>query len=113
MKAKIKIDGKQIEIEDIKKVSGLGKFSGLMFRKNSPALLFEFGRGRQAIHSLFCEPFIAVWILEGKVVEYRIIDKWLLSIAPSSEFDKLIVIPLNNKYNHLIENFAGKQEADE
>lgn len=111
MKAKIKINGKYVEIENIKRADGIRKYTGLMFRKNSPALLFELGKGRKAIHSFFCMPFIAVWILENKVQEYKIVDKWDFYIAPEKEFDKLIEIPLNDRYSHLIENFVVKKEA--
>jgi uncharacterized membrane protein (UPF0127 family) len=43
------------------------KFSGLMFRKTSPPLLFVFNKEKNlSIHSLFCAPFIAVWLDENK-----------------------------------------------
>ena len=39
------------------------KFRGLMFRKNSPPLLFIFDKEKNlSIHSLFCKPFIAIWL---------------------------------------------------
>jgi len=94
-------------VEDIEKMEGLGVFSGLMFKpKEMNALLFEFKKGRRAIHSLFCRPFIAVWLLEGKIQEYRIIDSWMWSIRPDSEFDKLIEIPINNRYQEIVSLFA-------
>lgn len=108
MKAKLRINGREILIEDMKRVSWLGKFIGLMFRRNSPALLFEFAKGRRGIHSFFCRPFIAVWLLNGKVQEYRIISSWKSFIVPEKEFDKLIEIPLNSKYGHLKEFFVDK-----
>jgi len=110
MRAKIKINGKEIVIENIKKVSAVGKFTGLMFRKNSQALLFKFSEGRKAIHSLFCHPFVAVWILEGKVVEYKIIDSWKFSIKPEKDFDTLLEVPLNDKYKHLLDFFVDKNQ---
>ncbi len=109
MKAKIRINGHEILIEDIERVSWIGKYSGLMFKKNSPALLFNFSKPcRKTIHSFFCRPFIAVWLLEGKVQEYRIINKWKFYIAPEKEFDKLLEIPLNEKYVYLKELFVDK-----
>ena len=105
MKAVIKIGDKKVEIENIKKVSGFGKITGLMFKKNSQALLFEFNKGKEPIHSLFCYPFIAVWILDGKVQEFKIVNSWKFYISPKKEFDKLIEIPLNSKYSHLLEYF--------
>jgi len=110
MRAKIKINGREITVEDIKKVSAVGKFTGLMFRKHSPALLFKFSKGRKAIHSLFCYPFVAIWILEGKVVEYKIVDSWKFSITPEKDFDTLLEVPLNEKYIHLLDFFVDKNE---
>lgn len=43
------------------------KFSGLMFRKNSPPLLFVFRKEQTlSIHSFFCKPFEAVWLDDKK-----------------------------------------------
>lgn len=107
MRAKLKINGKEIVIEDVKKVSWLGKYSGLMFRKNSSALLFEFSNPcRKGIHSFFCNPFIAVWLDNGKIIEYKIISEWKARIIPEKDFDMLIEIPLNEKYGHLAEYFS-------
>ena len=109
MKAKLKFKGKELIIEDIKKVSGLGKFTGLMFKgKNAQALLFEFPKGKQAIHSFFCEPFLAIWLDEGKIVDYKLIQPNQLSIKPQEDFDKLIEIPFNEKYSQLIGFFLER-----
>ncbi len=111
MKAKIKISGKEVLVEDIKRVSWLGKYFGLMFRKNSQALLFDFSKPcRRGIHSFFCNPFIAVWFLGGKVQEYKVIDSWHWYIAPEKEFDKLLEIPLTERYMRLLELFVDKLE---
>lgn len=108
MKAKIKFKGKELVIEDLKKVSSVGKYTGLMFKKKeTQALLFEFPRGRKAIHSLFCPDFLAVWLLEGKIVEYKLVLPYQFYIAPKSEFDKLIEIPVNEKYKGVIEAFLN------
>jgi uncharacterized membrane protein (UPF0127 family) len=49
------------------------KFSGLMFRKNSPPLLFVFKKEQTlSIHSLFCEPFDAIWLDEKKKITKKI-----------------------------------------
>lgn len=112
MKAKIKFKGKEIVIEPIKKVSGLGMVRGLMFRsEDTGALLFEFSKGRHAIHSFFCKPFLAVWLNEGKIVDYKLISSRKASIKPSSDFDKLIEIPFSDRYKSIIELFLenGKQ----
>jgi len=41
----------------------LSKFRGLMFKKNSPPLLFAFSKEKTlSIHSFFCKPFTAIWL---------------------------------------------------
>src|SRR3989344_9272218 len=38
------------------------KFRGLMFRKDSPPLLFVFNKYKKlSIHSFFCKPFKVIW----------------------------------------------------
>jgi uncharacterized membrane protein (UPF0127 family) len=102
MRAKLKFKGKQVLIEDIKKVSSIGKYTGLMFKpKETQALLFEFKKGRKAIHSFFCKPFLAVWLLEGKIVDFRLVKPNLLYVIPNEDFDKLVEIPFNKKYRHI------------
>ncbi len=60
------LDGKKIKLEVKVCRSIWSKFSGLMFRRESPPLLFVFNREKKLeIHSLFCKPFIAVWIDEN------------------------------------------------
>lgn len=71
---------------------------GLMFRKKSPILLFDFKKlTRLSIHSFFCSEFIAVWLSNGKVVECRVVKPWKINIIPKKEFDKLIEIPRRTK----------------
>lgn len=104
MRAKIKVKGKEIVIDNITRASGIKKYTGLMFKpQETNALLFELGRGRKAIHSLFCPNFLAVWLLEGKIQETRIIEPWKFSIKPEKEFDKLLEIPVNSNYLKVIE----------
>lgn len=54
------------------------KFRGLMFRKNSPPLLFLFDKNQNiTIHSFFCKPFRAVWLDDKKrVVKIKDIKDW-------------------------------------
>ena len=107
MKVKIKFAGKEVVVEDVKRVSPIGKVTGLMFRSsNTCALLFEFEKGRKAIHSFFCRTFLAVWTLDGKVVDYRFVKPFLPLIKPKSDFDKLIEIPFNSKYTDAINFFT-------
>lgn len=106
MKAKLKLHGKEVVISDIEKMKGIGNFTGLMFKpKEQNALLFEFGKGRRAIHSCFCKPFLAIWLLEGKIIDYRIIKPFCLSIIPKQDFDVLIEVPLNKKYADVVNFF--------
>jgi uncharacterized membrane protein (UPF0127 family) len=110
MKAKLAFGRKQVTIEDIKKVSSIGKYTGLMFKpKETRALLFSFGKGRKAIHSCFCKPFLAVWLLEGKIVDHQLITPFRLSITPISDYDTLIEIPFNNKYSHVVNFFIERE----
>jgi uncharacterized membrane protein (UPF0127 family) len=103
MRARLRYKGKEVTVEDIKRVSPIGKYAGLMFKpKETQALLFEFKKGRNSIHSFFCKPFLAIWLLEGRIVDFRIVKPNLPSIKPREDFDKLIEIPFNNKYSHVI-----------
>ena len=102
MQAKLKINGKEAII-DMDEVSGIKNFTGLMFNKNSNALLFEIKN--KAIHSCFCQPFLAIWLLEGKIIDYKLIEPWKFSIKPEKDFDKLIEIPLNKKYEEIMDLF--------
>ena len=111
MKAKLKFKGKAIEIPDVIKAEGFKKFTGLMFNKESNALLFEFNEGNnKAIHSLFCPDFLAIWLSNGKIVEYKIITSGKFSIKPEKEFNKLLEIPLNSKYASVVKLFLDTSE---
>ena len=109
MKAKLKFKSKEIIINDIRKVSFIGKFTGLMFKpKETCVLLFEFSKGRRTIHSFFCPVFLAIWLLEGKIVDYKLVKPNLVSIRPEKEFDKLIEIPFNKKYSYVVNVFIDE-----
>ena len=74
------------------------KASGLMFRKKSPSLLFDFGKlCSEPIHSFFCVPFIAIWFDGDKIVDVKKVMPWKFSIKPVRKFDKLLEIPSNQK----------------
>jgi uncharacterized membrane protein (UPF0127 family) len=46
--------------------------SGLMFKKKSPSLLFIQKKPvRHSIHSFFCKPFIAIWLLNDKIIDTK------------------------------------------
>lgn len=90
-KIKIKLGRKEINLE-LREMRGINKFLGLMIYRDN--LLFNFEKGKQFIHSLFCPKFIAIWLDEGKIVDIKLIKPWRLSIKPEKEFDKLIEIPI-------------------
>jgi uncharacterized membrane protein (UPF0127 family) len=73
------------------------KLSGLMFRKNSPPLLFVFKNERQLnIHSFFCKPFRAIWLdKKGKATKSVDIFNWKPNISGYGKY--LLEIPLNHR----------------
>lgn len=99
--------GKKVNVSPVEKVSGFGKFRGLMFRrrKNAKALLFDFVRSvRQPIHSFFVFfPFVAVWLdSKNKVVQIRKVNPFNPYVAPKKHFKKLLEIPINEKYSDIL-----------
>ena len=73
------------------------KFRGLMFRGKefSKPLLFVFKNpNRQAIHSFFCEPFLAVWLFNDEIIEQKLIVPNKISVTPAKKFNYLLEIPL-------------------
>lgn len=94
----IKFRGQKFNL-NVKELSYIGQFRGLMFRsKNSDNLLFNRG-GTWSIHSLYVFfPFLAVWLDENNnVLECRMIKPFILSAKPKTAFSKLIEIPMNDK----------------
>ena len=76
-----------------------------MFKKpETSALLFNFNKS-QAIHSFFCPDFLAIWLNNGKIIEYKLITGNKSYIKPKKEFDKLLEIPFNKKYSSIIKLF--------
>ncbi len=75
---------------------------GLMFKsRNTSALLFDFKREtREAITSLFVFfPFVAIWLdAKSKVLDVQAIKPFRFAIFPKKPFQKLVEIPINNKY---------------
>ncbi|MCW8966649.1 MAG: DUF192 domain-containing protein [Candidatus Pacearchaeota archaeon] len=108
----INYKNKKIELK-IKKVSFFGKGIGLMFRtKNTKNLLFELSKDtKRAIHSYFVFfDFLAIWLdKNNKVIEYKIIEPFELSISPKKEFRKLIEIPINDKNREIIKFFVDNR----
>jgi len=112
MKAKLSFKEKEVEIHRIKKCEGLGKFVGLMFKnRNANARLFEFTKPtRRAIHSLFCPDFLAIWLIQGKIVDYKLVTGNKLSIKPEEKFDKLLEIPVNKRHERVIKLFLENKK---
>ena len=76
----------------------LPKMSGLMFRKKSKPLLFIFKKNsKEAIHSFFCIPFVAIWFNEKEIIDVKYVKPWKPYIVPGKSFDTLLEIPVNSK----------------
>ncbi len=103
--------GKKIDIE-VKKVSIVGSFIGLMLKSSNTAnLLFEFNKiGTQTIHSLFVFfPFLAIWLDENnKVLNYKIVKPFTFRVESSKFTKKLIEIPFTYNNKKILNFFVGK-----
>jgi uncharacterized membrane protein (UPF0127 family) len=87
------IDGKKkiIQVNECKSI--FSKIFGLMFKENSPPLLFIFDRIKfLSIHSFFCKPFKAVW-LDDKMHSTKVVDvkNWKINISGRGKY--LLEIP--------------------
>lgn len=106
---------KKIKIP-VKKVSSFGKITGLMFRSNKTEnLLFEFKEKTKIhIHSYFVFfDFLVIWLNEkNKVVEFKYVNPFYLSIKSKKPFSKLIEIPLNNKNKEITKFFVGRKDLN-
>lgn len=113
MIAKIKFKNKILEVNDVEKISGIKKYTGLMFKKeNTNALLFDFGSPtKKGIHSLFCPNFVAIWLNEGKIVDYEVVNSARMLISPRAEFTKLLEIPINEKYSNIVDIFVNEGKS--
>ena len=109
----INFKDKNIEMP-VKKVSELGKIMGLMFKKKTTEnLLFEFNeKTNLRIHSYFVFfDFLAIWLdKKNRVLEWKIIKSFTLSVKPKKSFFKLIEIPFNKKNEEIIKSFVGKRK---
>ena len=92
---KIKIRGETINVEVCDTI--LKRARGLMFRKNPSPLFFIFKKPtRQPIHSFFCRPFKAIWMLDSKIIDEKTVLPFKLSVTPKEKFTELIELPLKN-----------------
>lgn len=92
---------------NVRRLSYLNFFIGLMFKsKDSENLLFDFG-GRWGIHSWFVFfPFLALWLnKKNKVIEWKIVKPFSFFIKPERKFAKLIEVPVNSKNREMVSFF--------
>jgi uncharacterized membrane protein (UPF0127 family) len=97
---------------DAKKVAGLAKIFGLMFRtKNTRNLLFEFKKKMKVpITSLFVFfSFMVLWLdEENNILDIDIVRPFRLSVSPNVEYEKFIEIPINDSNQELVDFFVDK-----
>lgn len=113
----VKTSRKEFLIE-VKRLSFLGRFFGLMFsrREKTPALLFDFKKPvRLSIHSFFCfYPFLAVWLdEEDHIVHQERISSWRLSVRPEKPFVRLVEIPCSERYGELIADLEASTPSQQ
>ena len=112
MKVKLNFKGRKIEF-NAEKAEGIKKYTGLMFKPlDTSALLFDFKSSEQAIHSFFCPDFLAVWIKEGRIIDYKFITPNRPYIKPKEKFSQLLEIPINSEYSQIINIFLEYKEKD-
>jgi len=88
----------------VKECNFLEKILGLMVFRKDALLLFNSSKPHKyKIHSLFCNPFTAIYTDDKfNVKEIIEINKWKTMILPREKFYKLIEIPKNKKYKNII-----------
>lgn len=107
--ARLTISDKIVEIPQIRKINGNSLMAGigLMFKnkEKANALLFEFNQDMNlSITSMFCPPFLAIWLNEhNKIVEYKIVSPNKFSISPQKPYRKLIEVPINKRYSSVVD----------
>lgn len=113
MKKRIRLSfkGKKFEI-NLKMCNWFEKFSGLMFskREKAQALLFDFKElTKIKIHSLFVFfPFVAIWLDDkNKIIDLKIVKSFNFFVSPGKSFCRLIEIPINKRYEKIIELLVG------
>ena len=114
-KMKINFNDKTIEISEVKECNGFNKIIGLMFTKKEKAraLLFDFKKPvRIPIHSFFVFfPFLVIWLNnKNKIIEIRFVKPFNCPIHSKENFSKILEIPVNKKYNEIIEILVGDRK---
>ena len=93
----LKIKNQELNLKVKPLINPLQQSLGLMFKKHSPNLLFIFKKPKRTpIHSYFCKPFIAIWLLDNQIIDIKLIEPNQLSIKPKEKFNKLLEIPNNS-----------------
>ena len=91
------LDGKNKKIKVKICDTFLGKFLGLMFKKNSQPLLFVFDKTKTlSIHSLFCKPFLAVWKQRHNQAKQEY-EQGRISKAQLAKVEEAIAIELSQR----------------
>ena len=83
MEFKYKIGTKEKTITAKPLTTILQKTRGLMFKSKSPTLLFIFNKEKTlTIHSIFCKPFIAIWLdKKKKATKIEKVTNWRFHIS--------------------------------
>jgi len=78
--------------------SFFSKVLGLMFRRNSPPLLFIFPKNQKIlIHSFFCRPFTAIWLDDKKhATKIETVRPWQICLSGKGKY--LLEIPKTVKF---------------
>ncbi|MDO8623412.1 MAG: DUF192 domain-containing protein, partial [archaeon] len=78
---------------------------GLIFKNKSPPLLFIFNREKIiSIHSLFCRPFVAIWLDKNKkVTKITDVKPWKTNISGKGKY-LLEILESDASYYKMIKN---------
>ena len=113
MELRINYKGRKIILKDVVKCqSFFSKLRGLMFGNDARPLFFIFRKpGKFGIHSFFVsKKFLAIWLLNNKIVDVKMVEPWKAYVRPDSEFDMLIEIPFSSEKQ--ISGFLVGSEKD-
>jgi len=112
MKIKLNYKGKKIILDRVGRCDNfLSQTFGLMFRKDYRPLLFNFKKPVSiSIHSFFVRTkFLAVWLLNGVIVDVKPVRPWTFSVRPKSKFDMLLEIPFKSE-NEIVQFLDDSQK---
>jgi len=113
MKKEIFINYKRKKIKIIaENCNLLKKFIGLIFSRHEKAkiLLFSFKKKQKIIIHSLCVfyPFVAIWLDEkNNVVDLKVVKPFSFYVSHKNMADKLVEIPVNDKYHDILALFVG------